>query len=166
MNNKSSQQENLDQAQHDKMMLEMSDEQRKKMVRGLGQLMRSRDASESNSSTEELSKSPSTSSSSQKSSATLPASEPQDNRPTMSQYANKADYEKALEEWGDPNRPETEADGYRAEALRRAQVRHLMKGRVAPTQPSSQSLSNTPEVSAPTSAAASTKSPPTPGVQN
>ena len=40
-----SQQENLDQIKHDKMMLAMTDSERKHLARGLGTLMRSREAS-------------------------------------------------------------------------------------------------------------------------
>lgn len=42
------------------------------------------------------------------------------------------------------NKPETEQDGIRAEALRRLKVRQLFKGQPAPTPDSSQSQSSTP----------------------
>jgi hypothetical protein len=44
----------------------------------------------------------------------------------------------------DPNRPETEEDGIRAEALRRLKVRLLSKGQPGQTQELSLSLNNTP----------------------
>ena len=50
-----------------------------------------------------------------------------------------------------PNQPETEEDGIRAEALRRLKVRQLFKAQPAPTQASSQSPSSTPSTTASTS---------------
>lgn len=47
----------------------------------------------------------------------------------------------------DPNRPETEEDGIRAEALRRLRVRRLFKA-AAPSQNSSPSQNPTPEPTA------------------
>jgi hypothetical protein len=50
----------------------------------------------------------------------------------------------------DPNRPETEEDGIRAEALRRLKVRLLSKGLLDPTRPLSLSQNNTPPTTAST----------------
>lgn len=51
----------------------------------------------------------------------------------------------------DPNRPETEQDGIRAEALRRLKVRQLLKAQPAPTPDLSPSPSSTPSKPASTS---------------
>lgn len=54
----------------------------------------------------------------------------------------------------DLNKPETEQDGMRAEALRRLRVRQLLKARQAQTPlASSPSQSSTPETTASTSSA-------------
>ncbi len=53
----------------------------------------------------------------------------------------------------DFNRPETEEDAMRAEAMRRLRVRRLMQGRQDPSQASSPSQNNMPEALAPTSSA-------------
>lgn len=51
----------------------------------------------------------------------------------------------------DLNRPETEEDAIRAEAIRRLRVRRLMQGRQDPSQASSPSPSSTPATTASTS---------------
>lgn len=48
----------------------------------------------------------------------------------------------------DPNRPETEQDGMRAEALRRLKVRQLLKAQPAQTPASSPSRRSTPATTA------------------
>jgi hypothetical protein len=54
----------------------------------------------------------------------------------------------------DPNSPETEEDGIRAEALRRLRVRLLSKGLLDPTRPLSLSQNNMPPTTAMTEAEA------------
>lgn len=53
----------------------------------------------------------------------------------------------------DPNKPETEKDGMRAEALRRLRVRRLLKARQAQTPALLPSQSSTPATTASTSSA-------------
>lgn len=48
---------------------------------------------------------------------------------------------------GETSRPEVEADGIRAEALRRLKVRRMLQAPRAPTPGSSSSPSNTPAAS-------------------
>lgn len=48
----------------------------------------------------------------------------------------------------DPNRPETEQDGIRAEALRRLKVRRMLQAQADPTPGSSPSPSDTPATTA------------------